>query len=150
MEFTIEREPTSKTINAIYQIAKDFTVDYFTANLPDDTKNDMLFQQVMYLQIDKEIISFIVFTCWDGSPHITLIATKRDWAGKGYGKALIKKFIEYIDSIGFHRIELYTVMPESKSIYVNTVSFYEGVGFKIEKVYSQLWESGAIKMVRTL
>ena len=62
---------------------------------------------------------------------------------------LILHLVSYLTELGFNRIELLTVPPEAKPVYQNTVAFYESVGFKIEKVYSQLWESGAVKMIKT-
>lgn len=145
----LEKQATQNTIVSIYKIAQDYTRDYFTLNLPDDTKNDLLFQQVIYLDSNNEIVSFIVFTCWDGSPNITLMATKREYCGKGYGNELINHLVSYLTELGFNRIELLTVPPEVKPIYKNTVAFYKNMGFNIEKVYSQLWESGAMKMIKT-
>lgn len=44
---------------------------------------DMRFQRAIYLKEDLEIVTCIVFTCLDGSPHITLMATKRSCNNKG-------------------------------------------------------------------
>ncbi|MDF2542411.1 MAG: Acetyltransferase domain [Herbinix sp.] len=145
----IEKQANQNIINSIYKIALDYTGDYFTINLPEDTKNDLVFQHVMYLECNNDIASFIIFTCWDGSPHITLMATQRESCGKGYGKELMKHFVIYLTELGFNRIELFTVPPDTKPIYKNTVAFYERMGFEIEKVYSQLWETGALKMIKT-
>ena len=94
------------------------------------------------------IVSFIVFTCWDGSPNITLMATKRIYACKGYGKLLLNHFENHIKSLDFHCIELLTVPPNTKPVYISTVAFYKSVGFYIMKEYKELWESGAIKMIK--
>lgn len=149
LNIVLEKQASQDTIESICEIAQDYTRDYFTLNVPDDTKNDLIFQQVMYLVNNNEVVSFIVFTCWDGSPNITLMATKRECSGEGYGKTLIQHLVTYLTELGFNRIELFTVPPEVKPVYKNTVAFYERAGFKIEKVYSQLWESGAVKMVKT-
>lgn len=149
LNIVLEKHASQCTIDSIYKIVQDYTSDYFTSNLPNDTKNDLMFQQVMLLESNKEIFSFIVFTCWDGSPNITLMATKRDYCGKGYGKTLMHHLISHLSKLGFNRIELLTVPPDSKPIYKKTVAFYESLGFNAERIYSELWESGALKMLKT-
>jgi len=146
MRFFVEKEPSQDTINQIVAIAQDYTVDYFTENVPDDTSKDLLFQRVAFLKKDEEIIAFVVFTCLDGCPHITLLATKRACSGKGYGKLLMQNFVSHVTELGFHEIEVMTVLPESKPVYFATVKFYESVGFKVVERYPCLWESGAIKL----
>ena len=146
MLFHVEKEPSQNTINQIVDIAQDYTADYFTKNVPDDTRNDLLFQRAAYLKCNNEIVAFVVFTCLDGCPHITLIATKRTHAGKGYGKLLMQHFISYITDLGFNSIEVMTVLPESKPVYFAAVAFYKSIGFVITDTYPFLWESGAIKL----
>lgn len=149
MELRIEKEPSQEMIDQIVAIAEDYTSDFFTANLPEDTRNDLQFQRAIYLQKESEILCFIVFTCLDGCPHITLMATKRSHSGNGYGKVLMQHFVNYLTGLGFHCIELFTVLPKSKPVYYSTVSFYQSNDFTIENEYPNLWESGAIKMKRT-
>ena len=149
MQFLVEKEPTQETIQQVVAIAQDYTQDYFTANVPDDTKSDLLFQRVAYLKMEEVIVSFIVFTCLDGFPHITLLATKREYSGKGYGKILMQHFVSYVSEMGFSDIEVMTVWPEAKPVYFNTLRFYESVGFSVVGTYPYLWESGAIKLKKS-
>lgn len=146
MEYFIEKEPSQDTINQIVSIAQDYVSDYFTSNVPDAIRSDLQFQRTIYLKNGSEIVSFIVFTCLDGSPHITLMATRRNYCGSGYGKLLMQYFVNHVTDLGFDSIELFTVLPQSKPVYFSTVAFYQKNGFKIEKEYPDLWESGAIKM----
>lgn len=149
MNFFIEKESSFDTTAQILSIVSDYTEDYFTDSLPQDTKNDLKFQQAALLKDKNKIVSFIVFPCLDGSPHITLMATDRKSGGKGYGKLLMQHFVGYLTSLGFHSIELLTVLPQSKPIYQSTVAFYESAGFSVIKEYPDLWESGAVKMRKT-
>lgn len=149
MIFTVEKEPSQNTIAQIVAIAQDYTADYFTENVPADVRNDLLFQRAACLWNDGEMVSFLVFTCLDGCPHITLFATKRAYRGQGYGKILMDKFVAYLDEMGLRTIELMTVMPKSKPVYFSTVAFYQNVGFVITDTYPTLWESGAIKLKKT-
>ena len=149
MIFHVEKEPSQDTINQIIAIAQDYTADYFTENLPDDTRNDLLFQRVACLKCSDEIVAFIVFTCLEGCPQITLMATKRTHAGKGYGKLLMQHFASHIADLGFNSIEVMTVLPESKPVYFATVAFYKSVGFIITDAYPFFWESGAIRLKKS-
>lgn len=149
MHLTIEKEPSTDTIRQITAIAEDYTADYFTDNVPADTRNDLLFQRAICLKEENEIVSFIVFTCWDGCPHITLLATKRSCSGKGYATKLMGHFVSHLTSLGFRSIEVMTVMPESKPVYAATVAFYESVGFAITETWPFLWESGAVKLKKS-
>ena len=142
MECIIEKEISQDTINQIVSIAEDYTKDYFTDNFPDDMRIDMRFQRAIYLKVDSEIISCIVFTCLDGSPHITLMATKRSYNNKGYGKLLMQYFVEYLSGLGLKSIEVLTFSPNTRSVYASTISFYKSVGFKIVREYKDLWEIG--------
>lgn len=142
MLFVIEKEISQDTIDQIASIVEEYTKDYFTANFPDDIRIDMKFQRTMYLKDKSEIISCIVFTCLDGSPHITLMATKRSYINKGYGKLLMQYFVEYVTGIGLNSIELLTFSPDTISVYKSTVEFYKSVGFKIIREYKDLWEIG--------
>ena len=144
MDFTVEKEISQDVINQIYLIAKDYTKDYFTKNFPDDMRIDMQFQRAALLKNGSEVISCIVFTCLDGSLHITLMATKRDYNNKGYGKLLMKHFVAYASELGINSIELFTFSKQTKPINISTINFYEKVGFKIEKVCKDLWGNGTI------
>jgi len=45
MEYVIEKEPSLDTIYQIVSIAEDYTNDYFTSSVPEDTRKDMQFQR---------------------------------------------------------------------------------------------------------
>lgn len=142
MECILEKEISQDTIEQVYLIAKDYTRDFFTKNYPDDIKIDMQFQRAILLKNGSEIVSCIIFTCLDGSPHITMMATKRDYNHKGHGKLLMQHFISYVKSQGLNSIELYTFSPLSRPEYITTVGFYQSVGFSIEREHKDLWELG--------
>lgn len=102
----------------------------------------MSFQRAIYLKEGLEIISCIVFTCLDGSPHITLMATRRSYNNKGYGKLLMQYFVEHVSGLGLNSIELFTFSPNTRPVYASTVGFYQSIGFKIEREHKDLWEIG--------
>ena len=146
LQFLVENDLSQDTIDQIVSIARDYTADYFTMNVPDATREDLKLQRVALLKTGEEIVSFIIFTSLDGCPQMTLFATKRKYAGRGYGTMLMKHFAAYLNDLGFRCVELMTVLPESKPIYFRTVKFYESMGFEITERHPDLWESGAIKL----
>jgi GNAT superfamily N-acetyltransferase len=146
MDFYIEERPCADTIQEVVAIAQSYTVDFFTPNVPADTKNDLQFQRVAYVKEGRDILAFAVFTCLDGCPHITLLATRRAYRGSGYGKRVMEGLIQYLDALGFHALEVMTVPPASKPVYASTVAFYRAMGFEEVACYPDLWESGAIKL----
>ena len=142
LDYVIEKDITPDTIGQVYAIAADYTRDYFSKNYPDDMRIDMRFQRAVLLKDGPEVISCIVFTCLDGSAHITLMATRRDCAGKGY----MRRFAEHVTELGLNSIELFTYSPASKPVYAATVGFYKSVGFGIIKECKDLWEQGTVTL----
>lgn len=142
MECVLEREITGDTARQVYEIAQDYTADYFTPGYPDDMRVDMLFQQAMLLKDGPRVVAFILFTALEGSPHITTMATRRTHSGQGHGKRLMRHFVEHIQSLGLNSIELFTFSPASRPGYHTTVAFYQGAGFSIQREYPDLWIPG--------
>lgn len=118
--------------------------------MPEDTKKDLIFQDLICLHVDGRIRSFLVFTSWEGTIYITLMGTHPDNRGQGFGSQLIEYLIEHIKTLGFKQIILLTVPPDVKSQYEQTIKFYEKHGFKINKRYTEIWNSGAIEMTKIL
>ena len=146
----IYKRPISSIRTEIVLIAKSLTYKWFTPNVPKDTYRDLEFQDVIILKQFNKIISFIMFTCLDGSIHISLMGTRPKYIGKGYGSILINEFFKYIKTIKHKRIIVYTVPPDKKQPYTITLAFYLKHGFKITKEYKELWESGAIQLIKEL
>ena len=146
MIFAFEKDIPQKVINEIYDLAKEYTKDYFTANFPDDMRIDMNFQRVFYLSEKGRIVSCIVYTCLDGSIHITMMLTDRSYAGKGYGTRLMAEFVKHVSEYGIRSIELYTFSLKTKPVYSSTIAFYERNGFQIVNEHRDLWEKGTITL----
>jgi len=146
MRYIIENDISQDTIEQVYQIAKDYTRDYFSADFPDNMRVDMRFQRAALLKDGGEIVSCIVFTGLDGSAHITMMATRRSRAGNGYGQLLMRRFAEHVTELGLNSIELYTFSPVTNPNYASTVSFYQKTGFKVISEHKDLWGSGTVTL----
>jgi ribosomal protein S18 acetylase RimI-like enzyme len=68
----------------------------------------------------------------------------------GYGSLLIDRWADHARQLGYDRVMAMTVPPDTKPAYAATVRFYERHGFSIAKRYDELWESGALEMVKDL
>ena len=146
----MHRRPSGVIRDEIVSIAQDLTSGWFTGNVPNDTYRDLSFQDVLILKEAGRIISFIMYTCLDGIIQISLMGTRLESMNKGYGSKLMKEFCKHIKTLGFTRIMVYTVPPDKKPAYTSTLSFYQKHGFRITRRFEELWESGAIQLVREL
>jgi ribosomal protein S18 acetylase RimI-like enzyme len=146
----VHRRPSGAVQDEIISITRDLTSIWFMKNVPDDTSRDLGFQDVMILKEAGRIISFIMYTCIDGTLQISLMGTRPESMRKGFGSLLMKEFCEHIREMGFNRIMVYTVPPDKKPAYASTLSFYLNQGFRILRRYDELWESGAVQLVREL
>ena len=145
------QRPEKAAIKQIVEIAKLLTDKWFTSNVPGDIEKDLLFHDALcLLSQEGRLVSFLVFTSLDGSINITLMGTHPDFMGKGYGSILMNHFFEYVKSLKFHRIVAFTVPPDTKPSYDSTLKFYLKHGFEIKKRYYELWEYGAIELVKDL
>ncbi|WP_055668721.1 GNAT family N-acetyltransferase [Desnuesiella massiliensis] len=151
IEFKLYQRPSNKDIiKQIINIINSLTGKWFTENVAADTERDLLFQDVLCITIEDKIVSFIIFTCWDGSIYITLMGTKLEHQGLGLGSKLMNYFCSYIKQIGFDEIVVLTVPPKVKPSYNSTVNFYIKNGFEITQEYQEMWENGAVELIKDL
>jgi len=150
--FSLEthRRPTGELRDEIVAIAQELSPGWFTPNVPADTYRDLGFQDTFVLKRGGKVLSFIVYTCIDGSINITLMGTRPDLMRKGLGSTLLEGFFDHIRGLGFDRIVAYTVPPDKKPVYLNTLRFYQRHGFKLARRFDELWEAGALQMIRNL
>ncbi|MCL2461258.1 MAG: GNAT family N-acetyltransferase [Defluviitaleaceae bacterium] len=144
IEFIVEKEPSAAAIEQISSVIMTYAGSYFSDNFADDVRTDAPYQRLCYLKNGEEIISGIMFTCLDGYPHITAMVTKRDYRGKGYGKRLMRHFVDYVTGLGFHGIELYAWSEKTKPVCASTQAFYKGTGFVVESEHMGLWAPNMI------
>jgi ribosomal protein S18 acetylase RimI-like enzyme len=94
--------------------------------------------------------SFLMFTSLDGCINITLMGTHPGCHGQGYGSMLIERLLQRALALGFNKIGVMTVPADMKPAYQATIGFYKKHGFVETKRYQELWESGAVELVRIL
>jgi ribosomal protein S18 acetylase RimI-like enzyme len=142
-QFCVEKDPSTNTIEQFVSVIRSYEGTYFT-NFADDVAIDAPYQRLCYLKNGGEVISGIMFTCLDGCPHITAMATKREYQSRGYGKQLMNHFVNYVSQLGFHSIELYAWSEKTKPICASTQAFYKSVGFVVQREHMGLWAQDMI------
>jgi N-acetylglutamate synthase-like GNAT family acetyltransferase len=138
-------------VQQVRDIAVELTNDWFTPDVPKAIPKDLMFQDCLCLEIENRVVSFMTFTSNDGQIEITLMGTKLSARGNGFGSKLMEYFLEHAVRIGFDQVQVWTVAPSSKPIYISTIKFYQKHGFIIERECPNLWQSGpALKLIRNL
>jgi hypothetical protein len=152
VKIKILRRPgkNKKIVEKIVKIINTMTGKWFTANVAENVVYDLYYQDLILLFDKREIQSFILFTCIDGSIQIMLMATRIDKHNMGYGKRLYEWFEKYIKQRGFNSIIVQTVPDDVNENYKGTINFYNKRGFKFKKRYNELWEHGAIELEKKL
>jgi ribosomal protein S18 acetylase RimI-like enzyme len=140
--------PSGRVVDEIVGIASLLAGEWFTANVPGDTRRDLLFQDAFCLYETGQLRSFLVFTGWDGGLHITLMGTHPGCRRQGYGSRLMERFLQHAQEMGFDRVVALTVPPDVKPAYQATIAFYTKHGFVETRRYRELWEQGAVELVK--
>ncbi|QNU66218.1 GNAT family N-acetyltransferase [Ruminiclostridium herbifermentans] len=111
MDYKIKhyKRPKQELVKQIVDTAKCLTTEWFTPDVLDEIKRDLLFHDVICIDVRGEVLSFLIFTSWEGAIQITLMGTKLDYRGKGLGSKLIEYLFVYVKKLGFNRVSLLTV-----------------------------------------
>jgi GNAT superfamily N-acetyltransferase len=144
------QRPSGDIADAIVNLTQLLSPIWFTPNVPEDTRRDLLFHDSLCLWQNNRLISCLVFTSWNGCLHISLLATHPDYRKQGIGTRLLNHFSGYAKKLGFTEIYVLTVPPDIKPVYEETVRFYLQNGFILKKRYPDLWEHDAIELVKSL
>lgn len=152
MSYKIElyKRPDGVVVDQVVEIAQLLTSRWFTPEVPGTIRKDLAFYDLMCLEDDGVVVSFIAFTSMDGCINIMLMGTHPDFHSQGFGTLLMHNFSQYVESIGFDTIIALTVPPDTKEAYTATVKFYEKSGFVITRRYNDLWQTGALELTKRL
>ncbi|WP_240420352.1 GNAT family N-acetyltransferase [Paenibacillus periandrae] len=134
----------------ILDITQRMVDRWFSKDVISDTLVDLKFHDVICLEREDQLKSFIIFTSYEGSIRISLMGTDPSEHNKGYGSELLKQFFNYLFINGYKKVELFTVKPNNNPQYTATIAFYQKNGFVLEKEYVEIWQGGALKLVKTL
>jgi hypothetical protein len=74
----LHRRPADAVVSDIVALARLLTPRWFTPNVPDDTRRDLLFHDAWCAYEGDALRAFLVFTGWDGALYITLMGIHPD------------------------------------------------------------------------
>jgi ribosomal protein S18 acetylase RimI-like enzyme len=138
-------EPRNKKIvEGIIAITKSLVGKWFSDNMPDEAFHNLQFHNALCITKEKEVVSFLLYTFWDGKIYISLMATRLDLQGKGLGSQLIERFFSEAQKLGYQNVSVFTIPEDVNPKYSGTIHFYEKHGFKIIKRYTELWREAAL------
>ena len=142
--------PTGPIADEIISIVNELTGEWFTADVAEATRRDLLFHDVVCARQDGRIRSFVMFTSHDGAIHIALMGTSPQYRRRGFGSALVERLVSHAHDLGFSEIVAFTVLPASRPIYGATVEFYQKRGFRVVQEHTEFWQNGALELRRSL
>ncbi|GIQ69623.1 hypothetical protein XYCOK13_24470 [Xylanibacillus composti] len=146
VDIQLHSRPGFKLTEEIAGLIRSLTGTWFTEQVAEEMRRDLLLQDVLCLYKEGRLTSFTSFTSLEGALHITWMATHPDEQGRGYGSRLLSALIHHGQTLGFPQIKLWTVPPETNARYACTIRFYEKHQFMVVKRYADLWEGGAVEM----
>jgi Acetyltransferases len=147
MRIKIYKRPRSKKLrNDICNIVGNYTESYFTKEVKESIDNDLKYPDIICILQKKHLIGFLEYTSFDGKICIILMAVDPNYANNGIGKQLIQKLVFISRLQSFKKVFVQTVPDTVNTNYKATINFYESVGFRIVKTYTELWEHGAIEL----
>ena len=139
-----------KLIDELRSIINKLTPEWFTKEVGENFYIDLHYQDLFVLYEKNCIKSFIMYTCIDSFIHITLFATNSEDRNKGYGRILYNYLEKYCVKNGFRKFSVMAKSPEVNNKFQGTIEFYKKLGFKIDKIFKELWENGSISMEKII
>jgi len=150
MDIQIYKRPSGSVADEILKIVDELTGEWFTTDVAPATRRDLLFHDVVCVKENNRIRAFIMFTSHDGAIHISLMGTSPGYRGRGFGTALIQRLMAHARELDFSELVTFTVPPAAWPPYESTVDFYRKRGFKVVKEHTELWQSGALELRKSL
>jgi GNAT superfamily N-acetyltransferase len=146
IEVVHHERPGSSVRDGIARLARLLTPRWFTENVPEDVRQDLLFQQAITCNSREGIVGFLVFTGIDRALQVTLMGTDPSCQRHGIGRALLMALRDIGRTMDYRCIRALTKPPETNPDYEGTVQFYKTLGFRQAREYHDLWENGAIEL----
>lgn len=124
------RQPEESIINQIISIIET-NINCEDTDIPKSIRKDLKYQDVMTLEDDDSVISFIIHTCIKGQINITNIGTDISNKNKGYASTLLREFKQKMKLAGFDTIIVEMPNPNNDEKYISTANMYEKNDFKL-------------------
>lgn len=114
------RLPEEGIINQVINIIEN-NIKAEDVELSKSIRKDLKYQDLITLEDEDSVISFIIHTCIKGHINITNIGTDISYKNKGYASSLLREFKQRMKLKGFDRIIAEIVNPISDTRYEATL-----------------------------
>ncbi|MDM7274147.1 ribosomal protein S18-alanine N-acetyltransferase [Sulfurihydrogenibium azorense] len=128
-----------------YPFVESILKDIFGEKFILDKKSDLF--KTFFLEDNSEIVGIIQFWYLFDEAEITILAIKKEFQGRGYGKILLEKTFEYLNVKGVKSVYLEVAIDNQPA-----KKLYEKLGFKFLTVREKYYADGkdAIVMKKDL
>ena len=123
-EYQIIREATINDVSDILKIEKQvFTNDNWSLEMLKSELNNKSDRKTLIIVKADKVIAYCMIRKFENEIHIINIAVKSSMQGRGYGKLLLKSFLDQLPTKS-------SVFLEVKHINFPAINLYHSVGFK--------------------
>ena len=143
-EYQIIREATINDVSDILKIEKQvFTNDNWSLEMLKSELNNKSDRKTLIIVKADKVIAYCMIRKFENEIHIINMAVKSSIQGRGYGKILLKSFIDQIPIKS-------SVFLEVKHINFPAINLYHSVGFKNISSRTNYYSDGSDALVMCL
>ena len=143
-EYQIIREATINDVSDILKIEKQvFTNDNWSLEMLKSELNNKSDRKTLIIVKAGKVIAYCMIREFENEIHIINIAVKSSMQGRGYGKLLLKSFLDQLPTKS-------SVFLEVKHINFPAINLYHSVGFKNISSRTNYYSDGSDALVMCL
>ena len=143
-EYQIIREATINDVSDILKIEKQvFTNDNWSLEMLKSELNSKSDRKTLIIIKADKVIAYCMIRKFENEIHIINMAVKSSMQGRGYGKLLLKSFLDQLPIKS-------SVFLEVKHINFPAINLYLSVGFKNISSRTNYYRDGSDAMVMCL
>ena len=143
-EHQIIREATINDVYEILKIEKQvFTNDNWSLEMLETELNNKNDRKTLIIVKANEVVAYCMTRKFENEIHIINMAVKSSMQGRGYGKLLLKSFLDQLPTKS-------SVFLEVKHINFPAINLYHSVGFKNISSRTNYYSDGSDALVMCL
>lgn len=122
-------------LDEVNQVASGLHPEWFTEEALANIPRDIQFARCFVAELEESVVGFISVHSYDGKPMIGWLGTEKKLRGKRIGRHLVERVVAELKEFGYRDLRVQTVgeCEPPYDPYVQTLQFYESLGFKVEK-----------------
>ena len=143
-EYQIIREATINDVSDILKIEKQvFTNDNWSLEMLKSELNNKSDRKTLIIVKADKVIAYCMIRKFENEIHIINMAVKSSMQGRGYGKLLLRSFLDKLPTKS-------SVFLEVKHINFPAINLYHSVGFKNISSRTNYYSDGSDALVMCL